>query len=225
MVTATLLQLRTPWLLFHSCLLLALVILSGLPWSYLLRSLRLWGFFLIILFLLQSFFSPGPRMLDWLPLSIDGLRLGLSTCWRIGLILGYGILFTAVTRPNDLRDGLIWFLKPFPFLPKRRISLMVSLTLRFFSLLLDQVEEVRLAYRARLGDRRRNPFRMAKSLGLPILRRSFLHADEVTFALAARGYREDIPFHLPGVPNSHWIPLAILLVLFILLSLVAPGPG
>ena len=102
---------------------------------------------------------------------------------------------------------------------------MVSLTLRFFSLLLDQVEEVRLAYRARLGDRRRNPFRMAKSLGLPILRRSFLHADEVTFALAARGYREDIPFHLPGVPNSHWIPLAILLVLFILLSLVAPGPG
>jgi energy-coupling factor transporter transmembrane protein EcfT len=86
---------------------------------------------------------------------------------------------------------------------------MVSLTLRFFSRVLDQAEEVRLAHQARLGDRNKNPIRKAKFLALPILRHSIFEVEEVTFALAARGYREDIPLHLPKIPLSHLIPLFV----------------
>ena len=209
MITGTLLQSKIPWLIVDSGILFGLLILSQLPLRQFLRDVRTWAIFLFILFLFQAFFAPGPRLsaFPWLPVSIDGLRLGSLTCWRIGLILGYAILFTAVTRPRELRDTLIWLLKPIPFLPERRIGLMVSLTLRFFSLILDQAEEVRLAHKARLGDENKNPFRKAKFLALPLLRRSFSRAEDVTIALATRGFRDDLPLHLPKMPFSHLIPL------------------
>jgi energy-coupling factor transporter transmembrane protein EcfT len=208
-ITATLLQSKIPWLIVDSGILFGVLILSQLPLRQFLRDVRTWAIFLLILFLFQAFFAPGPRLsaFPWLPVSIDGLRVGSLTCWRIGLILGYAILFTAVTRPRELRDTLIWLLKPIPFLPERRIGLMVSLTLRFFSLILDQAEEVRLAHKARLGDENKNPFRKAKFLALPLLRRSFSRAEDVTIALATRGFRDDLPLHLPKMPFSHLIPL------------------
>ena len=94
---------------------------------------------------------------------------------------------------------------------------MVSLTIRFFSIILDEAEEVRLAHNARMGDREKNPFRRAKSLGLPLLRRSFSRAEEVTLALAARGYRDDLPLHLSKLPLFHLIPLFLLLAFFVVI--------
>ncbi|PIX24462.1 MAG: hypothetical protein COZ69_06085 [Deltaproteobacteria bacterium CG_4_8_14_3_um_filter_45_9] len=211
-ITATLLQSKTPWLIFDSILLMGLLILSRLPLRQFFRDFWIWAIFLFALFLFQAFFTPGRRMsaIPWISVSQDGLRLGSFTCWRLGLILGYAVLFTAVTRPREIQDTLIWLLKPVPFLPERRIGLMVSLTLRFFSIILDQAEEVRLAHRARLGDQNKNPFRRAKFLALPLLRRSFSRAEDVTLALAARGFRDDLPLQLPKMPFSHLVPLLIL---------------
>ena len=86
---------------------------------------------------------------------------------------------------------------------------MASLTLHFFSMILDQAEETRLAQKARQGDRTRNPFRKAKYLILPVLRRSIIRAEDITYALAARGYRDDIPLHLPRWDFSHILPLIV----------------
>jgi biotin transport system permease protein len=212
-VTATLLQSRVSWLTLNSGMLLGLLVFSRLPLRRFLRDFRTWAILLFILFLFQIFFTSGPPLpfFPWLPISEDGFYQGISTCWRLSLILGYAVLFTSVTRPRELRDALVWFLKPIPFLPERQIGLMVSLTLHFFSLILDQAEEVHLANRARFGDWNKNPFRRAKFLGLPLLRRSFSQAEEITFALAARGFQEDIPLRLPRLAFSHLLPLLILL--------------
>jgi biotin transport system permease protein len=212
-MTGTLLQSKISWLILDSGILLGLLILSRLPPRQFLRDFRFWAIFLFILFLFQIFFTPGPplTLFPWLPISKEGFLLGIFTCWRLSLILGYAVLFTAVTRLRELRDALIWFLKPLPFLPERRIGLMVSLTLRFFSLILDQAEEVRFAHKARLGDQNKNPFRRAKFLGLPLLRRSFSQAEDITLALAARGYRDDITLRLPKLALSHMIPILILI--------------
>jgi len=217
MITATLLQSKIIWLTFDTVLLAGLLILSRLPLRQFFRDFWIWAIFLFALFLFQAFFTPGPRTstFPWLPISQDGLRLGIFTCWRLGLILGYAVLFTAVTRPRELQDTLVWLLKPIPFIPERRIGLMVSLTLRFFSIILDEAEEVQLAHRARLGDQLRNPFRRAKFLALPLLRRSFSRAEDVTLALAARGYRDDLSLRLPKLPFPHLIPLFFLLVSFV----------
>jgi biotin transport system permease protein len=133
----------------------------------------------------------------------------------MAIILGYSVLFTAITRPREIQDSLMWFLRPLPFIPARRIGFMVSLALRFFSTILDQTEEVRLAHNARLGDRKLNPLRKMKYLGLPIIRRSFNRVEDVTLALFARGYREDLPLHLPGLKVLHLIPLLVLVSLII----------
>jgi energy-coupling factor transporter transmembrane protein EcfT len=94
---------------------------------------------------------------------------------------------------------------------------MVSLTLQFFSIILDQAEEVLLAHKARLGDRNKNPFRRAKFLGLPLLRRSLLQSEDMTLALVARGYRDDVPSRLPRLEFSHMIPLLIFLGFIVIL--------
>jgi energy-coupling factor transporter transmembrane protein EcfT len=217
MITATLLQSKVTWLTFDSTLLVGLLILSRLPLKQFFRDFWAWMIFLFALFFFQAFFTPGPRLSFFprLPMSQDGVRLGSYTCWRLALILGYAVLFTAITRPREVQDTLIWLLKPFPFLPGRRIGLMVSLTIRFFSIILDQAEEVRLAHKARLGDLKKNPVRKAKFLALPLLRRSFSQAEDVTLALAARGFRDDLPLQLPKLPFSHLIPLFLLLGSFV----------
>jgi energy-coupling factor transporter transmembrane protein EcfT len=213
MITATLLQSKVTWLTFDTILLIGVLIISRLPLRQFLRDFWIWMIFLLALFLFQAFFTPGPRLsfFSRLPVSQDGVRLGSLTCWRLALILGYAVLFTAITRPREVQDSLIWLLKPFPFLHGRRIGLMVSLTIRFFSIILDQAEEVHLAHKARLGDLKKNPVRKAKSLALPLLRRSFSRAEDVTLALAARGFRDDLPLQIPKLPFSHLIPLFLLL--------------
>jgi biotin transport system permease protein len=95
---------------------------------------------------------------------------------------------------------------------------MVSLTLRFLSTLFDQVEEVHLAHKARLGNLNKNPFRKAKFLVLPLISRSFLRAEEISLALAARGYREDFSLKIPKLSFFSLIPLFFLLGVLILMG-------
>lgn len=213
MITLSLLSFKIHLFLFHSGLLISLLILSGIPLKQFLREFRFWVIFLVLLFGFQIFFSKGTRFpfLSWLPITKEGLILGGMTVWRVSLVLCYAILFAAVTRPRELCDAVAWFVKTLPFITeRRRLGLMVSLTIRFFSIILDEAEEIYLAYKARLGDRNKNPIRMTKLLTLPLLRRSFSRAEDVTVALAARGYRDDLPLHLPKLPMSHLILLLFL---------------
>lgn len=212
MMTLSLLSSKVPLFLFHSGLLIALLLLSRFSLKQFLRELRFWAIFLLLLFVFQILFSQGTRFtfLLWLPISKEGLILGGMTLWRLLLVLCYAILFTAVTRPREICEAVTWFVKPLPFIPERRIGLMVSLTVHFFSIILDEAEEIYLAYKARLGDQNKNPFRMAKLLTLPLIRRSFSRAGDVTVALVARGYRDDLPLHLPKLPIGHLIPLFLL---------------
>ena len=220
MITATLLHPSMTWFIFDSILMIGLLVLSKLPLTQFFRDFWIWAILLFVLFLFQAFFTPGSGLstFPWLPISKEGLHLGMFTCWRLGLILSFAVLFTAVTRPRELKNTVIWLLKPIPFVPEHQVGLMVSLTLRFFSIILDQAEEVRLAHKARLGDQNKNPFRKSKFLALPLLRRSFSRAEDVTLALAARGYRDDLPLQLPKLPLLHLIPLLLLLGSFVVIA-------
>lgn len=220
LITLSFLQFKVALFLFNSAMLIGLFIFSRLPLKQFLREFRFWVIFLSILFLFQAFFSQGIRLsfLLWLPISKEGLVLGGITVWRLGLIVCYATLFTAVTRPRELQKAIAWFIKPIPFLSERRVGLMVSLTLRFFSIILDEVEAIRLALKARLGDREKNPIRKGKIVVYPLLRNSFSRVEEVTFAIAARGFRDDLPLQLPKLPFHHVIPLFFLFGIFVVIE-------
>ena len=182
-----------------------------LPLKPIAHDLKAWSLFLLFVFLVQVLGYPDSEggLFTWLPVSEAGLHAGALTCWRLGLILCYGVLFTLVTKPRDLQNALIWFLKPFPFLPAQRIALMVTLTLRLLPLIMDQMEEVSLATRSRLGNQRKGILRRARFLALPLFYRSLIRADELALALAARGYSENRPIHLPRVPFTHSLALVL----------------
>ncbi len=178
---------------------------SRLPLKSFLRDLRTWLFLLSAIFLLQALFHPS-RDYVWtasIPLTWTGLELASLTCWRLALVLGFATLFTFTTSPKELQDAIAWFLGPFPFIPARRVGLMVTLMLRFLPLIMDQANEVRMAMKSRLGTERKNPLRRIKWMVLPIFRKSLKRADEMALALSARGYREDLPVRLPPLPRKH----------------------
>ncbi len=220
-IMATLIQIKLSFFFFYSVLLIFLFFFSRPPLKSLARELKFWGIFLSILFLFHSFLTPGVPLsaVSYLSIKKEGLLLGGFVCWRLGLMLGYAILFTSVTRPRELRDTIAWFLKPIPFLPDRRIGLMVSMTWRFFYRFLDYKEEVILAHEARLGGFNRNPFKKVKSLLLPILKKALMEVEEVSLALAVRGYHDQLPISLPHIPFYQWIPVFALVVILFLLFL------
>jgi energy-coupling factor transporter transmembrane protein EcfT len=190
-----------------------LIVTMRVPVRALTRNLKGWLLFLGVIFLLQvvgGTDTTSPPLLPWLPVSRERLILGATICWRLALILLFGVLFNLATKPRDLQRALIWMMQPVPFLPAQRIALMATLTLRLLPLTLDHLEEVSEANRSRLSHQQPNLLRRIKYLALPLLRRSFMRADELACALAARGYREDLKVTLPPVPFSHLATLAAL---------------
>ncbi len=178
---------------------------SKLPLRPFLRDLRTWMFLLSAIFLLQALFHPATDHV-WtssIPLTWTGLEQASLTCWRLALVLCFATLFTFTTSPRELQDAIAWFLQPFPFIPARRVGLMVTLMLRFLPLIMDQADDVRMAMKSRLGTERKNPLRRIKWMALPIFRKSLKRADEMALALSARGYREDLPVRLPPLPRKH----------------------
>ncbi len=214
-ITASLLNSRISLLILNSFLLSFTFLLARLSLKKVLKDLRSFMILISLIFLFQILLSPGQRI-GFLPISKEGLIIGISVAWRLFILIGFAVTFTSITRPKELRDAIIWFLKPFPFIPGRRIGLMISLAMKFLSRILDQAEEVRLANRARFGEFCKNPFKKIKFLTLPIFRRSILDAEEVTFSLATRGYNEDHPLEVNRLNLIHLTPIFILLGLIIL---------
>lgn len=198
-----------------SGILLVGVWVSNLPCRLLLRDLRGWVVLMTVVFAAQALDmrEQAMRLVSWLPVSWVSFDAALLSVWRLALILAYSALFSLVTRARDVQEALLWLLRPFPFLPARRIALMMGLVMRFLPSTLDAVEEVKLANRSRLGDQVRNPLKRIKHLAIPVLRRALGRADELAVALVARGYREDLKPVIPPIPLLHTAPVALLLVM------------
>lgn len=211
LVTGSLLFEDPYLLLLPTILFIGLQILSGTGVRPVYRTFLSWLPILLLLFVVRAFTATGSvvRGMGWVPATLDSLAGAGLMCWRMTLIILYGVLFTAVTKPNDMRDALISLFRPVPLIPEKRVATMTTMTIRFFTILLDLIHEVRLANSARLGDRVRRPLRAIKCLMLPVIRRSLRRADDMALALAARGYREDVYARNQPVGLVQWIPLIL----------------
>lgn len=159
----------------------------------LVHSLRWVLLFLALIFLVRSLSTSGTPLVSWAGLAVtyEGVADGALICWRLTGILLLSLLFTVTTTPADIKAAIQWLLKPVPWVPERRVAVMISLMVRFIPVLLYQASETRDAIVARGIRESRNPMRRLRFSTLPLLRRTFLSADRLALALAARCYSDE----------------------------------
>ena len=99
---------------FMTAALLALVVLSRLSPSFLLRNLASLKWLLVIVFVMHGLLTRGTPIFDFAPwLTREGLAVGAVFAWRVGLMVSMATVLTATTSPVDLGDGIERLLGPF----------------------------------------------------------------------------------------------------------------
>lgn len=178
-------------LLATSGVLMVALLRCRVPLGALFREVRFFGIFLLFIWLVRALGTPGRELLAIGPvqLTIEGAGQGGLICWRLVVVLVVGLLFIRTTRMAAVRAATAWLLKPFPFLDGQKAATMLGLLVRFIPLILSQAMETRQAQQARGIDSRRNPVVRMRAVALPLLRHTFIKADHIAVAMAARGYR------------------------------------
>ncbi|MCF8112805.1 MAG: energy-coupling factor transporter transmembrane protein EcfT [Desulfotignum sp.] len=165
----------------------------GISLAQLLGQLKWFILLLGIMFVARALTIPGDPVfsLSGIVATKEGLAQGALVAMRFFLVMMTGLLFSATTRPADLKSAAQWFLKPVPFVPEKQVAIMISLFLRFLPLILSQAGQTADAVNARCGNLHKNPIRRIRCQTLPVLKKTFMAADRLCLAMDARCYSED----------------------------------
>ncbi len=183
---------------FSACFICLLVLFFflrqiRLPMGQVLKQLRYFIVFLIFILLARALTIPGDPLFSAyeLTISAQGLHQGGLVALRFFLVMVTGLIFSATTRSASLKNAAQWYLKPIPFVPEKRVAVMISLSLSFLPLILQQAQETRNAINSRCGNLEKNPVKRFVRLTLPLLKKTFLSADHLILAMEARCYSEE----------------------------------
>ncbi|MGI5912008.1 MAG: energy-coupling factor transporter transmembrane component T family protein [Syntrophomonadaceae bacterium] len=167
-----------------------------------LKAVDLWpafrSFLIIVLVtvVLQILLIPGKSLFTFyiIKISYEGLEIALSFILRFTLLLFIIRLLTATTTPVAMMDGLEKILSPLSKLgfSVHELVMIMTISLRFIPLFMDEAERIRKAQLCRgadfrvgnLSSRIRNLFAWL----LPLLRISIQRAEELSQAMEARAY-------------------------------------
>ena len=171
-----------------SLVLAGLVLHLRLPLRLFGRELRLLALFLLFILAVRALTTPGTVIAAVGPAALtrQGLAQGGLICWRLANIVMLSLLFVRSTRPAEIKAGVAWLLRPVPGIDAGQAAVMVGLIVRFIPVLHQQINEARIAWLARGGDRRRNPLRQIRHMVMPAMRRTILSADQLALAMEAR---------------------------------------
>lgn len=153
--------------------------------------------------------TPGEPLVAWHGIEVtrQGALTGTIICWRWLLIVCFGMCLTATTKSADISAAVEWGLRPFFGRSARKIGFMIGLLIRSIALILHQSKEMVDAQRSRAIDNRKNPLYRIKMTALPLVRGSFLSADRMAVAIAARCYGGDRTPHRWKFRDADWIAL------------------
>jgi biotin transport system permease protein len=219
LISVSSLDANLPALFILSVFLCSIIFIIRLPLITIYRELRYFFLFLMAIILLRAFTTPGSELIAYkfIVLSREGLHDGLIVCWRLVLIVLVGVTLIATTKPSEIKAAFEWYMKPFPFLPRKRIAVMLSLTMRFMPVILAQAKEMADAQKARCISNRRNPFYRLKKFAVPVILRSFETADRLSIAMEARCYSENRTDPEFSPNKADWIAICLVISLCALL--------
>lgn len=212
----------------------AVIILSKVPFSYMVRGLRAIVIILIFTMVLNIFLTPGTVLWKWHALQItrEGLVMAARMAIRlIYLILGASIL-TLTTTPNKLTDGLEALFSPLKVfkVPVHEIAMMMSIALRFIPILTEETDKIMKAQMARGADFEKGGFaakvRAMVPLLVPLFVSAFRRANDLALAMEARCYHggegrtQMKPLHYAGRDIAAYVILALYLAASIVLRVL-----
>lgn len=194
----TLFLIGNVWGYLLATLALAAVIkLSKVPFGFITRGMRAVAFLLIITVVFNMFLTPGtPIFSFWIfTLTWEGLRTAVFMGWRLCLLIIGSSLMTLTTTPNHLTDGMEKALRPLNKIgvPVHEIAMMMSISLRFIPILLEETDKIMKAQIARGADfESGNLIQKAKAmvpLLVPLFISAFRRANDLAMAMESRCYR------------------------------------
>lgn len=177
--------------------LVAVIRLSKVPFSFMVRGLRAIFMILMITVVFNLFLTPGDKVLVqiWkLKITDTGLRTAAFMAIRLMyLIIGSSVM-TLTTTPNNLTDGMERLMSPFKKLhvPVHEVAMMMSIALRFIPILMEETDKIMKAQIARGADfESGNLLQKAKNLVpllVPLFISAFRRANDLAMAMEARCY-------------------------------------
>ena len=184
------------------------LVVSRVPPVWFWRGLKPIVWLVVLTFVAQLLFAHGKPLVALGPLRVTarGLELAAYLTVRLVVLVVVGSLLTLTTSPIALTDALAWLGRPLQRLrvPTDELALMVTIALRFIPTLLQELEAIMRAQRARGAEfSRGGPLRRSRALVpvlVPLFVVSFRRADELALAMEARCY-------VPGVRRTRLHPL------------------
>lgn len=181
-----------------SCFLYLLILLfflkkAGLNIFAILKSIKYFFILLFLIFAARALSVKGNILFSFhgMSMSEQGIYEGFLVAFRFFLLMLTGLLFSSTTQPSSVKSAVQWFLKPVPFIPEKRVGVMIGLALGFMPVILKQAKEISDAQKARCADLQKNPVKRMIRIVLPLLKKTFLSADSLVLAMESRCYSDD----------------------------------
>ncbi len=170
--------------------------ISGVPIRYMMKGLRPILIILILSMSFNLFLTEGTPLVElWrFTITLEGIRVAIYMGIRLVYLIMGSSLMSLTTTPNDLTDGLeksFRFLKVIHF-PVHEIAMMMSIALRFIPILMEEMDKIMKAQKARGADfESGNLFKKigaAVPLLVPLFISAMRRANDLAQAMEARCY-------------------------------------
>lgn len=177
---------------------LAVVLLSRIPFKTVLKSIKPLLFIILFTAALQMIYGggtpifPGVAYLRWL--TYQGVRNAVFMASRIIMLVTGTSFMTYTTSPIMLTSALESLMSPLRLIkvPVHEFAMMMTIALRFIPTLIDETDKIMNAQKARGADfETGNIFHRAKALIpilVPLLISAFRRAEELADAMECRCY-------------------------------------
>lgn len=186
----------------HLLIILAMVIACGFTARIsheVLKSLKVISLFAFIIFLIQILFYKWGTVIfymipvvNWLPVTMEGVYFGITIALRMMIILLSFIIFLSTTQTRDMMMVLVEKLKvPYDY------AFMFVTSLRFIPTFMGEVAAIQEAQKAR-GYRLEgvNPLKKVKAyvpIALPLVLISLAKGERLALAMETRAYCSGVP--------------------------------
>lgn len=175
----------------------ATALLAKLKISFLWRAMKPMLFMLVFLLIINLLvIKEGEVFLTIFGISFysEAIFQTLYIVIRLALMIMITTILTATTKPLELTLGIEDLLKPFQVLhvPAHEIAMMISIALRFIPTLIEETQRIMKAQASRGVDMDEGSLmekvKAILSLIVPLFVSAFQRAEDLAYAMEARGY-------------------------------------